>query len=219
MQLDVALAVEESLTTARAASLRDAPQAPDDQTEQRSSDRPVSAPPVVLTSDARSLTPSYDVASDELAAPEVDHTPAPDPPSSTRRAPTPRFSTVVNSRSRETLAVDASDEDNTAAVPTSDSYQDNTADTRTTQDLTSPSSLSPASSVDAQHTTDDSSDEFTSAATTNSRDDRTDPDHNNEPPFLTDGRGRVVWSSPCTGRSGQEAPSSRTNSSTKSTRP
>ncbi|KAI6125426.1 hypothetical protein EDD16DRAFT_1703282 [Pisolithus croceorrhizus] len=96
-QLDVALAVEESLTTARAASLRDVPQAPDDQIEQRFSD------------------PFLPHRFDELADPEVDQTPTPDPPSSTRRAPTPRFSTVVNFRSRETLAVDASDEENTAA--------------------------------------------------------------------------------------------------------
>ncbi|KAI5999565.1 hypothetical protein EDD15DRAFT_69135 [Pisolithus albus] len=221
MQFDEAWAVEESLATARAESMRDAPQASDDQTEQRSSDRPASAPAAVLTPDASSIAPSHEEASDEPVDSELNHTPTPDPPSSTRRAPTPRFSTVVNSHSREALAIDASDEENTDAVPTLDSYQDNTADTRTTQDPTSPPLLSPVPNVDAQNTADN---ELTSAATANSRDDDTRPDHNNnEPPFVTDGRGRVVWSSPCTGWGGQvegrEVPLSHRNSTTKSTRP
>ncbi|KAI6149793.1 hypothetical protein BKA82DRAFT_23588 [Pisolithus tinctorius] len=214
MQLDEALAVEESLAAAHATSSLNVPQAPDRQTEQRSSDRPASTPPISWGSDTSSLAPSHAAANDDESAhhPELNPTPAPGP-SSLTRTPTPRFSTVVNSRSREALAMDASDEEYADAVPTSDSYEDDTADTHTTQDLSSRFSSS-VSNVDTRNTAADSN---------SGNDSRTHSDHNNEPPFVTDGRGRVVWSSACTGRGGQadgrEVPSSRANSTTKSTAP
>lgn len=194
------------------------PQPSDDDDGQRSSDSPAPLP-TRATPDTRDVTPPNADASDESVdpvGPSVSNsTPA-------RNIPSSRFSTTMGFNSREALIINVSDEDSNEAVSPSDSYEDETADTRAIQDSAPLPPSSPVPGADTCYAAagDAHDTSVVGTGTGDTRGDRADPDHPSEPPFVTDGRGRVVWSSPCNGRGegGREAHWARSGSGpTKST--
>lgn len=179
-------------------------------------------PPASVPSDTSNMTFSSADGSDEsidsigLAPAAVSSPPEPAP---ARNTPSSRFSTRVDSSNRGALIIDVSDEDSNEAVSPSDSYEDVTADTRATQDPSPLPTSSPIPRDGACHAAGgDAHDTSTVGAGTGDRGcDPVDAARHREPPFVTDGRGRVVWSSPCNAQ--VEARGARSGSTpTKSTR-
>lgn len=194
------------------------PQPSDDDDGQRSSDSPAPLP-TRATPDTRDVTPPNADASDESVDPVG---PSVSNSTSARNIPSSRFSTTMGFNSREALIINVSDEDSNEAVSPSDSYEDETADTRAIQDSAPLPPSSPVPGADTCYAAagDAHDTSVVGAGTGDTRGDRADPDHPSEPPFVTDGRGRVVWSSPCNGRGegGREAHWARSGSGpTKST--
>lgn len=119
--------------------------------------------------------------------------------STVQQSNTSRFSTVLNSRSRETMIIDIEDEEEedeaeeTASLrPLTDNDSDNDNDPRLPSISTVPdppeSNESLAMSSGAAEAPASSTGEQTALAA------RPQCEHDTDPPFVTDGRGRVVWS-------------------------
>jgi len=187
------------------------PQTSDDDDGQRSPDSPAPLP-TSGTPDTRDMAPPNADASDESVDPVGPvPTSGSSPPGSTpaRNTPSPRLSITATIDNRGALIMNVSDEDSNEAVSPSDSYEDETADTRAIQDSAPVPPSSPVPGVDTCHAADGDAHDASvvGGGTEDTRGDRADPDHPSEPPFVTDGRGRVVWSSPCNGRveGGREA--------------
>lgn len=183
-------------------------QTSDDDDGQRSPDSPVPLP-TSATPDTRDMAPPNADASDESVDPvEPVPTTVSSPSGSTpaRNTPSPRLSTTATFNNRGALIMNVSDEDSNEAVSPSDSYEDETADTRAIQDSAPVPPSSPVPGADPCHAADGDAHDA-SVVGGGTRGDSADSDHPSEPPFVTDGRGRVVWSSPCNGRveGGREA--------------
>lgn len=94
-----------------------------------------------------------------------------------------QFGTIVNSRSQEALISGGPvEEESIRTVSSLSLHEDHATDTREAEDRTSP----PLPCTRANST-----------ATSAREAERIQTQPNVEPPFLTDGRGRVVWSSAC----------------------
>lgn len=133
--------------------------------------------------------------------------------STIQQSNTSRFSTVLNSRSRETMVIDISDEDeedeaeeNVLLHPLNiDDDDDNDNDTYLSSTLTSTMPDPPESneslvvSSGAAEAPADCTEEQTTPTG------RPQCEHDADPPFVTDGRGRVVWSRTVRGPSHAQA--------------
>ncbi|KAG2042495.1 hypothetical protein BDR03DRAFT_990234 [Suillus americanus] len=119
--------------------------------------------------------------------------------STVQQSNTSRFSTVLNSRSRETMIIDIEDEEEedeaeetASSRPLTDNDSDNDNDPRLPSISTVPdppeSNESLAMSSGAAEAPASSTGEQTALAA------RPQCEHDTDPPFVTDGRGRVVWS-------------------------
>lgn len=116
--------------------------------------------------------------------------------STVQQSNTSRFSTVLNSRSRETMVIDISDEEEDEAEenvslrsPNTDNENDNNEGTHLSSVSDKPESEGLlAVSAGAAEAPASSTGEQTAPAG------RPQCEHDTDPPFVTDGRGRVVWS-------------------------
>ncbi|KAG6334187.1 hypothetical protein ID866_4902 [Astraeus odoratus] len=221
------LVLHQTLAESRNQPPSDTPRPPpDSEAAGRSPDTPTSLPldepSVTLDSSLPTPTNPEIPSSDESASLSP---PAETPASEPGRPVVTRFSTVLNSRNHEMLVINVSDdeEEGSEAVSPSDSSEDDSADARETQDTTPVPAPVSSPSVDGRHAEGDAADDATTGAARDARGDRAPSEHNNDPPFMTDGRGRVVWSSPCNGRGApaegegaREVQWSRAGSTTKS---
>lgn len=122
---------------------------------------------------------------------------------------TSRFSTILNSRSRETMIIDIDDEDeedeaeeNLSLRAPTDNNNDDDSDSRlpyTSTGLDPPDNESLVVSSGAAEAPAGSAGEQTAPAA------RPQCEHDTDPPFVTDGRGRVVWSRTVRGPSHSQA--------------
>lgn len=129
--------------------------------------------------------------------------------STVQQSNTSRFSTVLNSRSRETMVIDISEGDEegeaeeNVSLPPSNTDNDNDYDTRlpSTSTVLDPPEGNEmlAVSSGAAEAPASSTEEQTAPA------DRPQCEHDTDPPFVTDGRGRVVWSRTVRGPSHAQA--------------
>ncbi|KAG1741128.1 hypothetical protein EDB19DRAFT_1706492 [Suillus lakei] len=144
-------------------------------------------------------------------------TPSPRPPSISSASMTPtvqqsntsRFSTVLNSRSRETMVIDIEDEDeedeaeeNVSSRPVN-ANNDNDNDTRSlsTSTISDPPESNGPLAVSSGVVEAPASSTGEQAAPSG----RPQCEHDTDPPFVTDGRGRVVWSRTVRGPSHTQA--------------
>ncbi|KAG1746670.1 uncharacterized protein EDB91DRAFT_1118274 [Suillus paluster] len=146
-------------------------------------------------------------------------TPSPRPPSippasmtsTVQQSNTSRFSTVLNSRSRETMVIDISDEDEEdeaeedclSCSPSIGNDNDNDNDahslsTSTLSDRPGGNGSLPVSSEAAEAPTSSTGEQTVPSS-------RPQCEHDADPPFVTDGRGRVVWSRTARGPSHNQA--------------
>ncbi|KAG2145140.1 hypothetical protein DEU56DRAFT_789041 [Suillus clintonianus] len=120
--------------------------------------------------------------------------------STVQQSNTSRFSTVLNSRSRETMVIEISDEDEDdeaeenvlSRPPNTDNDNDDDSDTRSpsipiVSDSQEGNGLLPVSSGAAEVPASSMGDQTAPSG-------RPQCEHDTDPPFVTDGRGRVVWS-------------------------
>ncbi|KAG2070252.1 hypothetical protein BDR04DRAFT_1100482 [Suillus decipiens] len=132
--------------------------------------------------------------------------------STVQQSSTSRFSTVLNSRSRETMVIDIEDEDeedeveeNTSLRPPNDNNIDNDNDNdsrlasvSSVPDPPESNELLAVSSGAAEVLASSMGEQTVPAA-------RPQCEHDTDPPFVTDGRGRVVWSRTVRGPSHAQA--------------
>lgn len=130
-----------------------------------------------------------------------------------RLTATSRFSTVVGNRSRERVFIDVlSDDESEAENPAHEHEMPLVAGPSVDEELRlRPEVIIPEMTQFNQETVDlENTPTFPSASSR----DRDSPEHDAEPPFVTDGRGRVVWSSMRSGRATPQTPNPAPSSTT-----